>query len=169
MRPARAIAVSGMLLLGGIISNLVMLQPAMAAEQTVGSFQNLLGWWSGNGWLRFKDGNREEVKCRATYRWDSGGGKLLQAVRCASASGKVDIKSEIQESGGKLTGSWRERTYEFEGDLLGEVMTGGFRVTVSGSDVKANMAVFVKEKRQIVEVQFLDNVLLGISIIFKKG
>jgi len=81
----------------------------------------------------------------------------------------VDIKSEIQEAWFQLKGTWRERTYEFEGDLLGETIEGGFRVSVSGTDIKANMTVFVKGKRQIVEVQFLDNELIGLSIIFEKG
>lgn len=81
----------------------------------------------------------------------------------------MDIKNEIQESGGNLTDSWRGRTYEFEGDLLGEVINGGSRAAVSGRDVRVNMMVFAKEKRQIVEVQFFDNVLLGLSTIFKKG
>ncbi len=31
------------------------------------------------------------------------------------------------------------------------------------------MTVFVQGKRQIVEVQFLDNELIGLSIIFEKG
>jgi hypothetical protein len=31
------------------------------------------------------------------------------------------------------------------------------------------MTVFVKGKRQIVEVQFLDNELIGLSIICEKG
>ena len=169
MKPGRAIITAGAVLLGSVVSNPPGSPPALASEQQVGSFQSLLGWWSGRGWLGFKDGKREQVKCRATYLWDSGGAQLLQAVRCATGSGKVDIKSEIQETDGKLTGTWRERTYEFEGDLKGEITTGGFRVSVSGSDVKANMTVFVKGERQIVEVQFLDNVLLGLSVVFKKG
>lgn len=55
MKLTRVIAVSGILLLGSIVSSVVVLQPAIAAEQDVGSFQD------------------------------------LQAVRCATFSGKADI------------------------------------------------------------------------------
>jgi len=96
MTVRRGIPVAGMLSLGLILGNPIAAAPSIAAGQGVGSFQNLLGWWSGTGRLGFKDGKREAVKYRATYRWDDAGGKLLQAVICASTSGKVHIKSEIQ-------------------------------------------------------------------------
>ena len=99
MAVRRGIPVAGMLSLGLIVGNPIAAKPSIAAGEGAGSFQSQLGWWSGTGRLKFKDGKREAVKCRATSRWDDAGGNLLQAVRCASASRKVDIKSETQEVG----------------------------------------------------------------------
>ena len=99
MTVRRGIPVAGMLSLRLILGNSIAAAPSIAAGEGAESFQSQLGWWSGTARLGFKDGKREAVKCRVTSRWDDAGGKLLQAVRFASASGKVDIKSEIQDAG----------------------------------------------------------------------
>jgi hypothetical protein len=144
--------------------------PAIAAaDNRAGPFQEILGWWIGTGRLGFKDGKMEPVKCRATYRWDDAGGQLRQAVRCASPSGKVEISGDIQESGGKLEGGWSEKTYELSGRLTGEVTPSGFRVRVSGDHVDAGMTVLLKGGRQIVEIQFHEGVLIGLSLILTRG
>lgn len=143
--------------------------PVAAGQEAVGRFENLLGWWGGKGKLFFRDGQREDVKCRATYRWEQDAAKLLQSVRCASASGKVEVKAEIWEVGDNLKGVWSETTYEFSGDLEGKFQPKGFRVKVKGNKVQANMTVIADGDRQIVEIQFHDNALLGLTMIFERG
>ncbi len=147
--------------------------PADAAPQSVGPFANLDGWWSGIGRLRFKDGKTEDVKCRATYFIEGEGGNALkQTIRCASASGKIEVKSEVRHADGKLSGAWNEVMYNVNGVLEGEVTPRGYRVTVKGTEgtaLSANMDIIVKDKRQMVEIQFFSEALIGLTLMLNKG
>lgn len=146
---------------------------AAAAPQSVGPFANLDGWWSGLGRLRFKDGKTEDVKCRATYFIEGEGGNALkQTIRCASASGKIEVKSEVRHADGKLSGAWNEVMYNVNGVLEGEVTPRGYRVTVKGTEgttLSANMDIIVKDKRQMVEIQFFSEALIGLTLLLNKG
>lgn len=140
--------------------------PAAVPEK----FEPLLGWWIGTGYIFFREGKREEVKCRATYVWEDAEGRLRQAVRCASQSGKVEVKSELAvNDAGQLSGEWSETTHNLAGTLEGAFDGTGFRVKVAGDTVKANMAVIVRTGRQIVEIQFHGGVLVGLTMIFNRG
>lgn len=144
--------------------------PVAAQELDVAKpFRPLLGWWIGHGRLGFTNGETEMVKCRATYRNMQTGNDLRQVVRCASASGKVEVQSLIALQGEQLSGTWSEKKYNFSGDLSGQTVPGGFRVKVSGSDVKANMTVVVRGDRHLVEIQFSESTLIGLTMVFSRG
>ncbi|MGE0022278.1 MAG: hypothetical protein AB7S70_01450 [Hyphomicrobium sp.] len=142
-----------------------------AAPQAVGPFANLDGWWGGAGRLRFKDGKTEEVKCRATYFVEADGNTLKQTIRCASPGGKIELKSEVRHSDGKLSGDWKEEMYNISGTLDGTVTPRGFRVAVKASEtaLSANMDIIVKDKRQMVEIQFFSETLIGLTLLLDKG
>ncbi len=131
------------------------------------------GWWGGVGRLRFKDGKTEDVKCRATYFIEGeGGNELKQTIRCASGSGKIEVKSMVRHAGGKLNGEWHEAMYNINGVLAGEVTERGYRVSVEGkegSSLSANMEIIVKDKRQMVEIQFFSETLIGLTLMLNKG
>ncbi|MEM7279890.1 MAG: hypothetical protein AAF385_17425, partial [Pseudomonadota bacterium] len=91
--------------------------PASAAPQQSDAFQPLLGWWVGQGRLGFKNGKTEDVKCRATYRRTETGDGIRQALRCASASGAIEVKSTVLRQGDELSGTWSETKYNFEGEV----------------------------------------------------
>ncbi len=139
--------------------------------EPAGPFADLAGWWGGAGRLSFKDGKLEQVKCRATYFVSESGNELKQTVRCASGSGKIEIQSVVTHAAGKLTGTWSESNYSLSGDLAGEVTPKGFRVQVKGAEaaLSANMDIIVKDKRQIVEIQFLNSTLLGLTLLLESG
>ncbi len=149
---------------------LVALAPAgaVAAPKPVGPFDALVGWWIGKGRLGFTNGKTEEVKCRATYVLADKANNVRQVVRCASPSGKVEVESAISAQGGRLSGNWRERTYDFNGALDGKLLPSGFRVAVTGDDVKANMTVLVRGDRHVVEIQFSESSLVGLTMIFTR-
>jgi len=145
---------------------------ADAAPQPVGPFTSLDGWWGGGGRLRFKDGKQEDVKCRATYFVANEGNELKQTIRCASSGGKVEILSTVEHAAGKLTGEWTETTYNIKGVLEGDVTPRGFRVSVKGTgetELSANMDIIVKDGRQIVEIQFFSETLVGLTLLLNKG
>lgn len=129
---------------------------------------NLPGLWIGEGRLGFKDGQIETVTCRATYFAEPDASHLRQTIRCASPSGKIELKSTLAENGGQLSGSWKEEMYNLEGVLSGNVTARGLHVVVKGQDLDANMEVVVKDRRQIVEIQFHNTRLVGLTLILNR-
>lgn len=143
--------------------------PSRAATQQADAFRPLLGWWTGRGRLGFKNGKTEDVKCRATYRLTETGDGIRQALRCATASGAIEVKSTVLRQGDQLTGTWSETKYNFNGEVTGKIIPRGFRVFVSGSGLKANMTVVVREQRHLVEIQFVDSTLIGLTMLFSRS
>lgn len=132
-------------------------------------FFPLIGWWSGEGRLGFKEGRTEQVKCRATYVAGDGPSKLEQTIRCAAQSGAIEVRASVAESAGKLSGTWSERLHELKGDIDGEINARGFRVSVRSTQLTAGMDIMVRDDRQIVEIQFHDSTLVGLSLLLQKG
>ena len=140
-----------------------------AAADEASPFANLAGRWTGEGRLGLKDSPPETVKCRATYFISDGKDELKQNIRCATAGGNIEVLSVIQHAAGALTGTWKETTHNIAGDLTGQVTPNGFRITVKGADLAANMDIIVRSDKQIVEIQFFNSALLGLSMIMTKG
>jgi hypothetical protein len=144
--------------------------PRPAAVQKSAPFKELPGRWVGDGRLGLKDGKTEKVQCRATYFVNPAGNELKQNIRCASASGKIEVKSLVNASkDGKLSGTWNELVYNLGGEMTGEVTERGLRIIVRAGDLTANMDVIVMNDRQIVEIQFFNSTLRGLTLILKKG
>jgi hypothetical protein len=142
--------------------------PAIGDAKT-SPFAALPGRWVGDGRLGLKNGKIETVKCRATYFLSDDSKQLKQNIRCASASGKIEVKSVVVHNGDKLTGTWNELMYNLGGELSGAVTPRGFRISVKGSGLTANMDVIVMNERQIVEIQFFNSSLRGLTLVLKKG
>ncbi|MGQ0672002.1 MAG: hypothetical protein ACT4N2_03870 [Hyphomicrobium sp.] len=140
-----------------------------ATAQTKGPFDGLAGYWSGQGRLGFKDGKTEAVTCRTTYFVSENAAELKQNIRCASGGAKIEVKSIVRHTAGKLTGTWTETVYDKAGDITGEVTPRGFRVLVKGSEVDASMDIINREARQMIEIQFHDSILLGLTLMLTKG
>lgn len=148
-----------------------LLPTGPVGASTPGPFAAIAGWWGGEGRLRFKDGKQEQVKCRTTYFVTSDGNELKQTIRCASGSGKIEVTSQVKHAAGALSGTWTETVYNLTGDLTGEVTPRGYRVSVKGADagLSANMDIIVKDKKQIVEIQFFSETLVGLTLLLEKG
>lgn len=129
------------------------------------------GFWSGEGRLALREGKFETVKCRVTYLQDAAAGQseLKQNVRCATADGKIEVKSVIRESSGSLTGTWEETVYNLKGDLTGKPTGKGFRIEVRSADLSANMDLLLKGSQQVIELQFFNSALMGLTIMLTKG
>jgi hypothetical protein len=137
--------------------------------ETDSPFAKLAGRWTGEGMLGLKDSPPERVKCRATYFVEGAGDEVKQTIRCATSGGKIEVLSNVKDEAGKLTGHWKETTHNLEGDLNGEVTPKGFRITVRNADLTANMDIVVRDNKQIVEIQFINSSLVGLSLIMTKG
>jgi hypothetical protein len=129
----------------------------------------LVGRWVGEGRLGVKDGQSENVKCRVTYIPAGAVDQLKQTVRCASAGGSIEVQSTITHAAGDISGTWSELTRNMQGDLTGQVTPRGFHVTVKGADLTANMNVVINGEKQIIEIQFHNSSLIGLTLVLAKG
>jgi len=165
-----SIATSRLLVATGSFLLLLLAQcfdPA-AAELPL-PFDKLAGRWTGEGRLGMREGNTETVKCRVTYFLEGDGNQVRQNIRCASTSGSIEIVSSVSHIAGALTGSWRELTRNMSGELEGTVTPHGFKVAVKGTDLSANMDIIVKGTRQVIETQFNNSALVGLTLILSKA
>ena len=138
------------------------------AEET-SPFEKLIGRWVGDGRLGVRNGATERVKCRVTYLQLKPEDPLQQTIRCAAASGSIEVRSWVTHVAGVLSGTWEELERKWIGEIAGKVTTRGFKVAVKGDNLRANMDIVVLAHRQIIEIQFIESSLIGLTLILEKG
>lgn len=121
--------------------------PAARAESL---FDSLMGSWSGQGQIRYNDGQSEGIRCTAYYT--GGGDKLRLAIRCRSATTEVEIRGQLTAEGDKLTGTWEERTFNAAGDATGRVSGEKMSLSVTGGGFKGAMSVSSVGSKQVVSI-----------------
>jgi hypothetical protein len=133
-------------------------------------FEKLAGRWLGEGRLGMRDGVTESVKCRVTYLVPEHAKQVRQTIRCASESGSVEVQSTVTYASGTLSGSWKELSRNMSGEVTGRITPTGFKVAIKGSELSANMDIIMKDDaKQIIEIQFLNSSLIGLTIVLTKG
>ena len=133
-------------------------------------FDKLAGRWVGEGRFGVRDGATEAVKCRVTYILSGDSHQdLKQTIRCASAGGNVEVQSQVTHKDGNISGTWKELVRDMSGDVTGTVTPKGFRVAVRGSSLSANMDIVMAGARQVIEIQFIDSNLIGLTLVLNKA
>ncbi len=157
-----AVAIAGSLIAGVLPAPLLHADPALPIGQ-------LAGRWVGEGRLGFRDGKIENVKCRVTYFVSADEEQIKQNIRCASPSGSIDVQSIMTNKADRLLGTWTETVYNMHGDVKGQATKNGFRVVVKGDGLNANMDLILRGGSQVVEIQFHDSTLIGLSLVLARG
>lgn len=152
------------LFLTGVLSG-----AAVAVGEAPGPFERFAGRWVGEGRLGIRDGATEQVKCRVTYTPSRQGQAMHQSIRCASPSGSIDVQTDVKHSDGKLEGTWKELTRDWAGTVSGKVNDKGMRVRVLGDAFKANMNIDLRGEKQVIEIQFIDSALIGLTLSLTQG
>ena len=140
-----------------------------ASAVDISPFDKIVGRWVGEGRLGVRDNPTESVKCRVTYIRPDAEDQLKQTIRCASAGGSIEVQSLVTHVAGTLTGTWTELVRNMSGDLTGTVTPRGFRVSVKGEGLNANMDIIVLGAKQVIEIQFINSSLIGLTLILEKG
>lgn len=117
-----------------------------AADPT---FEPLLGSWGGSGTYRLQDGTSERLKCDAYYT--GGGAQLGIAVRCSGKDNKIEMRSKLSSSGGALSGSWEERTYNASGNVTGKLTAQQLTLAIAGG-VSGSMKITYDRSKQNVAI-----------------
>ena len=131
-------------------------------------FIELAGTWSGAGQIRLQGGQSEQLSCRAYYTPKSGGVELGMAIRCASTSYKIELRSALHYDGGAVTGSWEERTFNANGDVTGRATGGQIHLTFKGN-VTGSMSVTYSGANQNVTITTSGTELSGVTLRLARG
>ena len=130
----------------------------------VGPFAQLDGTWSGSGRILLSDGKSEGLKCRAYYTPKDGGAEIGVALRCASASNKVELRANLVSAGGRVSGSWEERTFNASGTATGQTSPTQITLVINGGGFSGHMAVMTTGRSQVISVSTEGVALRGVSV-----
>lgn len=139
----------------------VLLLPIGASRADSSPFDSLLGSWGGTGEIKLDKGRRERIKCNAYYT--GGGSQLGLAIRCNSDSYKIEVRSKLSYSGGRLSGNWEERTFNASGSASGSATSSRITLSIRGG-VTGTMVVSYTKSRQTVSISTQGIALQGVSI-----
>src|SRR6202166_3425268 len=126
---------------GAAMFVVALLHSPLPAHAQQGPFTALSGSWSGGGFLTLASGQRERLRCRATYSAAENGTRLQQSLRCASDSYRFDVNSNIVSEGGTLSGSWTETSRNASGGMSGRVSGGQIQARIDGAGFSASLTV----------------------------
>lgn len=134
------------------------------ASLAAGPFSSLEGNWTGGGQIRLDGGQTERLKCTAYYRQKDGGSGLNIAIRCASQNNKIELRAVLVNQGGKLSGSWEERTFNAAGDVTGQATDNRISLSISGGGLSGSMIVSFTPSSQRVSITTQGTGLKGVNI-----
>jgi hypothetical protein len=144
---------------------------ALAATASAGLANPLAGMngsWSGAGQFRLENGKTESIRCTAHYA-PKGGSALGLALRCASASSRVDLRANLATSGSRVSGTWEERSYNASGNVSGVAAGNNLRLSISGGGLSGFMVVTTTGGSQSISVRTDGSALLGVNISLRRN
>ena len=146
---------------------LLALSPSAQAQQG-GSFDTLIGTWSGTGTVSLASGAKERIRCQAAYALGNDANNLRSALRCASDSYKFELNSDVRDEGGKITGAWREATRNVTGPIAGTASGGDLQANIDMPGFAAGLNIATRGDKQVVSLRSQGTELTGISITFSR-
>lgn len=146
---------------------IALLSPSAHAA-AAGPFRSLEGSWSGAGRIVLDGGSSERLSCRANYGQRDGGSRLSMSIRCASSSYKIELRASLASSGGAVSGTWEERTFNAGGSVTGRVSGGALNLNFRGN-IDGSMAVSLGERQQRVSITTSGSGFRGVTINLSRG
>ncbi len=155
---------------GGLVIALSVLFGAgwVSLASAQGPFQTLAGNWTGGGQIKLDNGKSEALKCRAYYTQKEAD-TLGLAIRCASASNKIELRANLNQSGNQIDGSWEERTYNATGTVTGRVSSGRINLSITGGTFNGSMNVAITGERHSVSIETNGIGLRAVNISLSRG
>ena len=89
------------------------------------------------------------------------------AIRCASASAKIDLRSLLAYEGGRVSGNWEERTFNASGEVTGRASSGSMTLNIGGG-ISGSMSVSLSGSSQSVSIRTSGSGLKGVSISLRR-
>ena len=136
----------------GFVLAVLMMTAGFSGARAETPFQTLVGTWGGSGQIRLDNGKTEALKCRAFYTQKETAA-LGIALRCASASNKIELRANLNQSGSQVEGSWEERTFNAAGTVTGKVSSGRINLAITGGTFSGSMNVAITGARHSVSIE----------------
>jgi hypothetical protein len=146
----------------------VLLISAVAVASAAGPFDTLGGSWSGAGNIKLEDGRTEGLKCKAYYSPRSGGASMGLALRCASASNKIDLRATLNSTGSRIAGSWEERTFNVGGNASGQAAGNAIKLAIDAGVLAGSLSVVTNGQSQTISVRTDGAALKGVHINLRR-
>ena len=153
---------------GMIVSAVALSLLASPSRAQSGPFTGLSGSWAGSGTIGMSNGERERIRCRASYAVGAGGNSLRQSLRCASDSYRFDLGSDVRHAGGGISGTWSEATRGVGGDLSGTARGSDIRARADGPGFAANLLLSTRGDRQSVSIRASGGDITEVSITLSR-
>ena len=132
-------------------------------------FAQLNGSWSGSGRINLTEGKSEGLKCRAYYTPTGGGAAIGIALRCASASNKIELRAKLASDGSRVSGNWEERSFNASGTVTGQASPTQIKLFINGGGFTGSMAVTTTGKSQVISVSTEGVALKGVNVKLQRN
>ena len=140
-----------------------------ALAQKSDPIMSLAGRWAGPATLVPASGPSQAYNCVATYFPTDNGSRLTQNLRCKSPDYQFDGTTQLQIADGKITGRWKDKVNNIDGNVNGTVKPDGFDILLSGDFFDAKMTVVNAPCQQSVKIVLEEGLpVKTISAVLKK-
>lgn len=152
-----------------MVCSVALVAPPATGQRADTPFATLTGTWNGAGQVRIEGGKTERITCKAYYTPKEGGAAVGIALRCASTSYTINLRSALASSGGRVTGTWEEQTFNATGEVTGRASPGSLSVAINGGGLTGTMSVSFGSATQQVSINTSGTALRGVSISLSKS
>ena len=122
--------------------------------QGASPFYNLSGQWSGGGTIDLANGERDPIRCRASYDvFLETQNKLQLNIRCASDSYSFDLLASATLAADAVSGIWSEATRNAAGKISGIANGDHIDIVADGPAFSASLAFITRGDRQSVVIK----------------
>ena len=139
-----------------------------AAPALAGPFSSFEGNWTGAGVISVDNGTKERLHCRGHYDVGGDGNSMAQNLTCASDSYKFNVVSNVQASGGTISGSWSEVSRGANGSITGRITPTQISAQVNGVGFSARIGIAARGGRQSVTISPTGTDITNVSVTMSK-
>jgi hypothetical protein len=145
-----------MLVLVALVTGPAQSAAASAPPRGEGNpFDQLTGDWTGGGIVTPSRGDPEKVECKVSYT--PSGSTVTQTLVCSGVDNQFDAKTKFKYKGGKISGSWNEKTFDASGNISGSAIGDLVHARISGDKFSGRMSIKVSDSGHTINIVQLDN------------
>ncbi len=140
----------------------------LAPARADSPFSLLTGTWSGGGRVDLAGGQSENIRCRAYYNPKSASAVNL-ALRCASATHKIDMRASLSAAGESVSGTWEERSFNAMGTVAGKATPATMKLAISGGGFTGSLSIATEGGSQSIHISTEGVGFTGLTMKLLKG